>query len=45
MLNKLQQSAKWVLIVITALTLVTAMPSCAAQKCDCPTWGNGHKGH
>lgn len=45
MLNKLQQSGKWALVVIATLTMLMAMPACKGSKCDCPTWGNGHKGH
>ncbi|MFN8285166.1 MAG: hypothetical protein U0V74_00335 [Chitinophagales bacterium] len=42
MSRQIKHIARIALIALTGLMLITSLPSCKANKCDCPTFG-GHR--
>jgi hypothetical protein len=41
-LRQIKRIGRLAVITIAGIILLTALPSCKAAKCDCPTFG-GHK--
>lgn len=42
MQKQTKNMARILLAILTGIVLATTLPSCAANKCDCPTFG-GHR--
>ncbi|HWB64779.1 MAG TPA: hypothetical protein VG603_14785 [Chitinophagales bacterium] len=42
MKKQIKNIVRIVVLAATGIVLITSMPSCKANKCDCPTFG-GHR--
>lgn len=42
MRKQIKHIAKMAVTILAAAILIGSLPGCAAQKCDCPTFG-GHR--
>ncbi len=42
MSKQIKHIARIVMVALVGITLATSLPSCKANKCDCPTFG-GHR--